>query len=393
MRDGTKTSLARALFRQVAGVAIFLLIFAYAIGLYLERNVSDHQMRHRVWKYQANAAAYDLLLIGDSRTYCGIHPEYIDPLLGTRSLNLATFTHWFPTQYAMVRELGESMRGKRVLWTIGHQNFQPFKIQMAYPVTADVAVDLVEMGVKPAGLLDVVLRSHTSLLVFSERDWLRRRLEARLGIPAPSAAKSRRTSASSPAETPKYAPALSRDQLKAAETEAWKKFGRDPTVASIETLLNGDDPTSVVLFRKGGGYERVELDPDYFRWQQRQVTPKRMSNEEAARFEFTADAGQLVLFDRLLEEYRKHGVLLTVNEVEEAGFMYPHPLVREKTRKYMRDVIQPRVEAAGFRYVRADLDRLNDDDFFDYNHLNSQGIAKYAVMLSDVLRPVLKRDL
>jgi hypothetical protein len=52
--------------------------------------------------------------------------------------------------------------------------------------------------------------------------------------------------------------------------------------------------------------------------------------------------------------------------------------------------VRPKVESRGFPYVTTDLERLQNDDYFDYNHLNSNGIEKYAPMLAAALRPLLQ---
>ena len=90
-------------------------------------------------------------------------------------------------------------------------------------------------------------------------------------------------------------------------------------------------------------------------------------------------------FIAILEIFAASKVRLVVNELEEAPFMYGHPLVREKHRSMMRERVQPEIERRGFAYIRADLDQLSDDDYFDYNHMNSKGIEKYTPMLAQLL--------
>jgi hypothetical protein len=43
-------------------------------------------------------------------------------------------------------------------------------------------------------------------------------------------------------------------------------------------------------------------------------------------------------------------------------------------------------------YVRSDWDVLSGADFFDYNHLNQDGIDKYNRMLAEALRPHAAAD-
>ena len=75
------------------------------------------------------------------------------------------------------------------------------------------------------------------------------------------------------------------------------------------------------------------------------------------------------LFEESLAVLARSGARVVVNEMEEAGYVYGHPIIREKWRQFMRERVQPIVEAHGFRYVRADFNRYADADYFDYNHL------------------------
>ena len=165
--------------------ALFLVLLAWGAGVYLDAVEGSQTLRHRVMDYAANPDRYDLVFIGDSRTYCGIHPEYLDPLLGTRSVNIANFAHWFPTQFAMERDLGASLRGRTVVWTVGHQNFTPINLQPVYPLRLDAAWDLVRLGLTMPGLGDTFLQSFTVTRVFSERRKLQAQLQALLQVPAP----------------------------------------------------------------------------------------------------------------------------------------------------------------------------------------------------------------
>ena len=55
----------------------------------------------------------------------------------------------------------------------------------------------------------------------------------------------------------------------------------------------------------------------------------------------------------------------------------------------MKKNVQKRVEMEGFVYVRTNLDILQSDDYFDYNHLNSRGGVKLSLMLVQAIHPYL----
>src|SRR5215475_2254762 len=55
----------------------------------------------RVQHYLQDPHAYSVIFLGDSRTYCGIHPELIERYVNTmHGLNLSSFAHWLPTQWS-----------------------------------------------------------------------------------------------------------------------------------------------------------------------------------------------------------------------------------------------------------------------------------------------------
>lgn len=90
----------------------------------------DHYRRHR--------DDYDVIFVGDSRTYCGISPTELDPLLGMRSFNVSTLAHWFPTQFASFQDLLPYVpQDTVVVWSIGHQNFHRVgagEVNSTYPI-------------------------------------------------------------------------------------------------------------------------------------------------------------------------------------------------------------------------------------------------------------------
>ena len=75
--------------------------------------------------YQLDPEAFDLVMLGDSRTYCAFHPPYLEKLLDHRVANLASWSHWLPTQYAQFQDLVERIPGNAtVVWSVGYQNFK-----------------------------------------------------------------------------------------------------------------------------------------------------------------------------------------------------------------------------------------------------------------------------
>ncbi len=413
--------------------AVFLLLFGLASLVTRATPDVAGRLPQKLAYYQQHASEFDLVFIGDSRTFCGIHPMLIDPLLGSRSLNLSSFANWFPTQYPLVQDLIPILApGTTVVWSIGHQNLFPVggPIHDVYPVGVKNVARYLRWGydwrvLAPnlinahplsmfIGMLDRRVISEKNRTVVSIEQALQRKLSgtSRAATPtvttapasgsgvsnAPQAVPAVNPRPSSP--VPGLPPATLLTGPLASQKQALTDYYRTQSVVSrVQVFDDGGRLTSVALSANRGGHIRIELDPDYYRkiqqddWQRRYgrfapldtgwadgiALPTEMAAEYVATFEATLDA------------FQQAGVDLIINEIEEAPYTYGHPHLRQRWRNWMREYVEPMVQQRGFTYVRADLDGLTDADYFDYNHLNSVGIIKYAPRLADALRPVLTR--
>lgn len=322
--------------------------------------------------YLGDPAPYNLLFMGDSRTYCDIHPVFMDPLLGTRSLSLSHFTHWLPTQYSMVREMVAAIpKGTVVVWSIGHQNLVPsVGMGEVYPVGWGNALRYQYWGVPNKGLLKNLMDFTPLLALFQKRADLRKSLldQMEKPLPAPWGLIAGNAWAAWP-PTPNIPVGM--PQAEWPDT-LLRQYENDPRVIAVEPGSHEGKYNSVVLRFKGGSYFRIEIDHAFFRAKQAEMAAQPMSEEQARQYTaFHLDEGYLRLLDETLDLYRQAGLRVIVNELEEAPHMYPHPLVRAKWRQLMRDVVQPRAEARGFAYIWTDLDALTSEDYFDYNHMKS----------------------
>jgi hypothetical protein len=339
---------------------------------------------YRVQHYLQDPHAYSVIFLGDSRTYCGIHPELIEQYVNTmHGLNLSHFAHWLPTQYSMVRDIVDSIPNDTlVVWSIGHQSFfleggPSFDVvQPTYPVSFADAFKMIEWngGVPLRGLARNFIDFHGSLYAIGSLPRARQRLERaiRKGISVARAAEIEGALADAP---------TARNVVSMADAEQLKEAAlKEPDIVAAEVTEDQGHATSIVRYFRRGGFHRTELDQEFFRAKQRTMGGSSdYSGQEPQHV-------QLKLFDAILDLFAERRTRLVVNEVEEAPFIYTAPENRERWRRFMRDRIQPRVENRGFAYERTDLDRLHDDDYFDYNHLNSQGIEKYTPMIAEIVR-------
>jgi hypothetical protein len=87
---------------QRALIYILIIVFVYmgvSTGYYYASELRwtkvglDAPLEHKLHYYQDHAHEYDVVFIGDSRTYCDIQPDLFDAYRGTRSVNLSRFAH------------------------------------------------------------------------------------------------------------------------------------------------------------------------------------------------------------------------------------------------------------------------------------------------------------
>jgi hypothetical protein len=394
---GRRPSQAESIGRSIAFYAATLVIVAALITAGVTAQLHHKQFQPaqgaeflltaRMARYERTRSDYDVVFFGDSRTYCGIHPEVIDPILGSRSINLSSFAHWFATQYPQALDLARLAPPQaRVVWSIGHQNFfMNDGIKRKYPIGPLLAARYSTWGVPSDGLWDDVFFFTPGLQPLAMRsNWVRSYktwLDRPLGLP--------RLVKTAEAAAPDPLPITALSSGGSDADRLLVRLQADPRVSSAKLVIDDGRVNSVVANMKGGGYYRIETDPEYFRRKQREYGSEIHGAASRAGVLPEPHPGYWRLFEETLNAFKSANTKLIVNELEEAPYTYGSALERERWRKYMREHVQPKVEAAGFPYVRTNLDLLENADYFDYNHLNSRGIHKYAALLAEVLRPHL----
>ncbi len=162
-----------------------------------------------------------------------------------------------------------------------------------------------------------------------------------------------------------------------------------PGVARWELRTERGQPTSVELYKDNGAYGRVEIDREFFRQKQRENAAELVEQARGEPAEYAPAPEYWALFLETLELFRQYDVKLVVNEIEEAPYVYLNGERRDRFRRFMREVVEPQVTARGGSYIRVDFEQLSDADYFDYNHLNTRGVAKFSGLLIERLRPTL----
>ncbi len=151
--------------------------------------------------------------------------------------------------------------------------------------------------------------------------------------------------------------------------------------------------TSLAMVSLDGAYRRYELDRPYFRQQQAthaEVLDQAVASD--AKVAFAPDAAYWQTFLAILALFRQHDVRVIVNEILEAPYVCRHAAAKRTEREFLRREVRREVDAHGFTWVSPDTTVLRDEDYFDYNHLNSQGVARYSRLVADALRPHVRDD-
>jgi hypothetical protein len=326
----------------------------------------------KVAYYERHAQEFDLLFLGDSRTYCAVSPEQIDALLGTRSYNLAHWSNWMVSQYALYEHLASRIpETTTVVWSLGRASFRDGEIAAKYPFSLSQARHFLDLGIPSARLLQT-LAAFNPVTRFS----LKRR----------SILEGVRSRLAQPVWNP-----LSASSAAAANEEGqedWFARFSAPGVAVVEVLRQQGKVTSVALHHNLGNYERIEIDRDFFRAKRMETKP--MSDAEAKAFVVPEPSeAYWKLFLESLDSFKAAHVNLVVNVLEEAPYSYRHSLVRRKWREFFMTRVAPEVKKRGIPFIYADFSSFTDEDYFDYNHMNSLGIKAYSPLLAKALAPYL----
>ncbi len=377
--------MTRSAIRHYGWIGVLLLIIHGAIWWWLQtkdrRADPAGSPAQKAAYYAEHCNQFDLLWVGDSRAYCGLHPRQLDPLLGTCSLNMASFAHWLPTQYPAFQELVPTIRpGTKVVWSVGVGSFHPAgngSIQNSYPVGLSNVPRYLNWGYSWEEI-------EPNVRYFATNDWPGRMLAKLNTIQQRPCwqAGGRALEATAPDGT------TSRDKIELLQrllaksaTEAW--------VATVEVIRAPDSKavTSIAIITDRGAYCRYEIDPAFFRRQQQDAARELRNQPRTDNARVVPNQAYWSTFVAMLELFRRHQVDLIVNEIPEAPFVYENSRWAVAYREFLRQEVRSVVEEFGFTWISADVRQLSDDDFFDQNHLNSQGIEKYAQSLASVLKP------
>lgn len=302
---------------------------------------------------------YDALFLGDSRTLCGMHPDFIDPAWGRTSYNLSHWATWMPTQYALIHDVVESIPpGTVVVWSVGHKNFERQELKAVYPFRWRDIPFLARAGYPVGELLNVQLSFSPLSALVGRRIEFFEKIQAWMATPLVSPAMAVPTDTSAPARP------------------------QEQGVAYIEPWH--DDKGRLVsegLYKTNGAMARREIIPSYYR-----AIQARRESENRSIEHLNYNPAAMAVFRRALDEFRRAGVNVIINEMEEAPYTYKDEATRRAYRDSFRAHIAPVIKEYGFTFVTSDGIAPRNDDYFDYNHLNEAGAKRYDAALARKLK-------
>lgn len=328
--------------------------------------------------YLLHAQEFDLVLLGDSRTYCALHPEFLDPLLGTHSLNLAHWAHWLPTQLPQFQDLAAHIpAGTTVVWSISEGNFFRSIIYDKYPIGLRNVQRYRDLGIPLETLVPNLGSFNPLLFLYEKRGTLNERIQLALQRPL-------RAGASASVAASAQGTGTATDVLAPVRGHY---AGLTPQPA-YELVSSKDRPVAVALHMPKGGYLLEELDHEHFRTLREQF--RRAGRPEIAGEEDRAiDPARWSLFLIALDTLRQAGCHVVVNIMEEAPLRYYSPQEHASWRAFMDGPVRREVLARGFGFLHLDLSTLANEHYFDNAHLNVAGVQLYTAFFAEALRPYL----
>lgn len=325
---------------------------------------------------------YDLIFIGDSRSCIGIDPEIISSHTGDSVLNGASLANWFQTQYPQYNRLAPYLKGKTVVWTINNTNFSGSVDFGAFSMNPKEFIYYIKLGFEPGDIIDNLLMNYLDHeVIFLNDDALKNILNSKMEKvvyrgAAQETPDGKKINVADAGRDPEYDENLIRCMNRAKEQNGIVlRSGYADDTKKPEVIYK--------IAKSNGQLEYCELDSKYLRSSQ-----EMNLSEHTALTEFNGDPKFMKLFDAMLENFKRNDVYLIVNEYHDAPYNYVDQSNNRAYAEFMKK-IRAKVESMGFQYITVDFSSFSDDDYFDHNHLNTDGSIKYSHILGKRLGEVL----
>lgn len=352
------SGLWRSIWRHVAGFVLTAIVLSFLAEPFLVRldaglpkHVPGLVEKRKMWSQ--NKERFDLVFIGDSRTYLGIAPTYIEQSSGLKGYNLGFWANWLPTQVALIRDISKDLpKRKIIVWSVSHDTFKkrPGEVNTIYPLGMSNAFSLWQNGFSIRDLSENVLRFFPGLSLFVARDRLRMEMNTLL--------------ASNGSAAPSVDDTLFK-QVAEAGKSTLNAFAALPVISQNAV-------TAVDFYTDDGGLVRQELVSEYYRARQLEA-----SRDLAPADHFQPDSVYVELFQSTLRWLKEHRIPVIVNEMELAPYHYGHGRSGESFRNFMTS-LRADLEREAVPYIRVAFETYPNKYYFDFTHLNHDGVRAYA---------------
>ena len=323
-----------------------------------------------------NHEEIELIFLGDSRTYIGMDPEIATDITNLQSFNYASMAHWFPTQYPQFKKMIPFLKGKKVVWTIGAINFSALDIENPdvnenFPLSAGEFFEYLQMGFGIEVLVDNLFRSFLPKhsLFFIKEDSFQQRF---LNLINTHLFNASRESSGNQTNLKKESTIEHTFQI-ADETYT------NIITKNLEDGLNKDD-VLLSLARDNGQLAYIEIEPEYLRSRQQEWALNLGHNKGPV-----ATREMELLYEKILHLFAQAEIDLTIVEYRDAPYQTSSVNLRTKHREFLDSYAQM-ARDAGFNYLIPDMSELQDNHYFDYNHLNHEGSKLYSTILAHLLK-------
>ena len=147
---------------------------------------------------------------------------------------------------------------------------------------------------------------------------------------------------------------------------------------NLEDGRNKDD-VLLSLTRDNGQLAYIEIESEYLRSRQQEWALNLDQNKgPVATYEME------LLYKKILHLFAQAEIDLTIVEYRDAPYQTSSGNLLIKHRSFLDSYAQMAREA-GFSYLIPDMSELQDNHYFDYNHLNHKGSKLYSTILAHSL--------
>jgi len=347
----------------------------------------------KVQEYVAQRANFKLLFVGDSRTFTDIQPRVVGPIVGRPAYNLASFGLWLPVQYLEFRDVFEKVpRDTVIVWSLSQHNFIPVGDRWWIPGQYKFGLmDGLEYALDGYPIPRIIREYEES--PFSPADLVvsfRKKLTGSLDKvvwrgSAPKATPVNQQAANAESETRSLA-----ERNQAVATRIIEQLKQDKQVTFINPAIRDGIVNSIETSRIDGGYDRIIIDPAYFRKLQAGLWPRRGDSNAGCTFE--ANAVYMRTFDKILDLIGRYHLRVIVNYIEDAPGSWSSDAERACGKQFMVKKVVPILASRGIEVVFPDFYpsiNFSNEWYFDESHLNTEGASIYSKLLAGELARVI----